>query len=89
MKVKKNEVQMAKKQLEDLPGGKKKIKSKNGKKTYLTTYLPGVKRRKVEEKWQKNLLEDLSGEKRRQIRVNMAKNTYWRTSKGGKKENNG
>ena len=48
-----------------------------------------MKRRKFEEKWQKNLLEDLSGEKRRQIRVKMAKNTYWRTYKGGKKENNG
>ena len=35
---------------------------------------------------QKNLQEDLSGEKRRQLRVKLAKNTYWRTLKWGKRK---
>ena len=40
----------------------------------------------MKKKWQKNLLEDLSGGKRRQLRVKMAKNTYKRIYKGGKRK---
>ena len=65
-------------------GEKKKIKSKNGQKSILDD-LPGVKRRKIQEKLAKYPTGGLSREEKKQIKSKNGKKTYWRTYQGEKK----